>query len=617
MRYASPGMGDAQDRELEQKLLANMRLADIHKLVEEAGPSESAVREAQDAVSARGKRGSEIQPRPPPGDKPKRTPSGGASAAIPAAGGGGGAGDMSLMTAMAGRLRNAEESAAQLRAELKKRDATIAELKASLARSEGLGLVRSQSSPPADASPPPGVQQHTDADGRMLKAHNDKLREMLRKSDAENRSLAKENNEMKAFLKDYGMHWVGNGSAPSPSSSSPNSLSPDPSAAGSPEAHSAAEQSVGVAADLDLKSRDAGLKQGLWKPAVAQGVEESVSLNDEAGPEALGFAMDPAVIAGNVKQLNFIAGEGEKEIAVGADGLRRFKEKALVAYVFYKNGIFARGGPLRAYALQESRVLVKDLMDGYFPWELKDEYPEGVPLRVEFRLQEAWGKTAAGEDDVPLFRAFAGAGQALGGGPVGANADEGAAGGRVDEGACEAAARQREVYQPKAGRGLGETLFRRLPEKVVRANGEVISVRNEIRNLVRGGAECSSSASSNKVVVEHVAVPDGDIAAAMSAPGAASEAAVVGGGGGGGGGEQSRLRIKTPDGDRVLELSLPYDATIEALRRAILAHLSAAGQAVGRFTLRTSFPARQFDRDSETLREAGLVPNASLFMTLV
>ena len=86
MRYASPGMGDAQDRELEQKLLANMRLADIHKLVEEAGPSESAVREAQDAVSARGKRGSEIQPRPPPGDKPKRTPSGGASAAIPAAG---------------------------------------------------------------------------------------------------------------------------------------------------------------------------------------------------------------------------------------------------------------------------------------------------------------------------------------------------------------------------------------------------------------------------------------------------------------------------------------------------------------------------------------------------
>ena len=615
MRYASPGMGDAQDRELEQKLLANMRLADIHKLVEEAGPSESAVREAQDAVSARGKRGSEIQPRPPPGDKPKRTPPGGASAAIPAAGGGSGAGDMSLMTAMAGRLRNAEESAAQLRAELKKRDATIAELKASLARSEGLGLVRSQSSPPADASPPPGVQQHTDADGRMLKAHNDKLREMLRKSDAENRSLAKENNEMKAFLKDYGMHWVGNGSAPSPSSSSPNSLSPDPSAAGSPEAHSAAEQGVGVAADLDLKSRDAGLKQGLWKPAVAQGVEESVSLNDEAGPEALGFAMDPAVIAGNVKQLNFIAGEGEKEIAVGADGLRRFKEKALVAYVFYKNGIFARGGPLRAYTLQESRVLVKDLMDGYFPWELKDEYPEGVPLRVEFRLQEAWGKTAAGEDDVPLFRAFAGAGQALGGGPVGANADEGAAGGRVDEGACEAAARQREVYQPKAGRGLGETLFRRLPEKVVRANGEVISVRNEIRNLVRGGAECSSSASNNKVVVEHVAVPDG--AAAMPAPGAGSEAAVVGGGGGGGGGEQSRLRIKTPDGDRVLELSLPYDATIEALRRAILAHLSAAGQAVGRFTLRTSFPARQFDRDSETLREAGLVPNASLFMSLV
>ena len=60
----------------------------------------------------------------------------------------------------------------------------------------------------------------------------------------------------------------------------------------------------------------------------------------------------------NVKQLNFIAGEGEKEIVAGPDGMRRFKEKALVCYVFYKNGIYARGGPLRPYKLQESKVCV-------------------------------------------------------------------------------------------------------------------------------------------------------------------------------------------------------------------------------------------------------------------
>ena len=35
-------------------------------------------------------------------------------------------------------------------------------------------------------------------------------------------------------------------------------------------------------------------------------------------------------------------------------------------------------------------------------------HEQGVPLRVEFRLSEAWGKNAAGGDEVPIFKAFAG-----------------------------------------------------------------------------------------------------------------------------------------------------------------------------------------------------------------
>ena len=559
------GLGPSQDHELEKKLLSNMRLSDIDKLVNEAGPSEK---------SARGGGGErELQPRPP--DKPRRAPSGsGGSAAS-------GQDDMSLMTAMAGRLRNAEESAAALREELRKRDATIAELRSSLVRSEGMEFVRrSSNNSPSDAA----VAQSSEADLSMVKEHNAKLREMLRRADAENKRLVKENSDIKAFLKDYGMQWVGDGKGAPRSSSraSPNAQSPESAASRSPDS------SASDGADLDLK-------EGLWQPGVALGHgpldSKPADLNDTSGTEALGCPFDPARIASNVKQLNFIAGEGEKEIAVGKDGMRRFKEKCLVSYIFYKNGIFGRGGPLRPYKLPESKVLVNDLMDGYFPWELKDEYPEGVPLRVEFRLAECWGKNSIGDDNVPRFTPFAGAGQALGAAPGEGHVD-GVSGGK------------REVWQPAAGRGAGETLFRRLPANVVGANGEVIPVKDDIMKLVKGDA--SKDRANTKVEIEQVQ--------SVSEPEAAGCAASQGGGGGGG--EISTLRIKTPDGGTVLELRLPCDSTVGDLRAAVREHLMSKGNAhVAAFTIRTSFPAREYDKDAETLRDAGLFPNALLLMT--
>ena len=557
------GIGPSQDRELEKKLLSNMRLADIDKLVQEAGPS--------DKFEVAPARGSELQPRPP--DRPKRAPSGSGGGGA-ANGAGSGPNDMSLMTAMAGRLRNAEESAAALRDELRKRDATIADLRSSLVRSEGMEFVRrSSSNSPLDAV----SAQTSEADLSMVKEHNAKLREMLRRADAENKRLAHENAEMKAFLKDYGMQWVGDGKAPSRSSSvvSSNAQSPDSASTQSPDS------SVADGANLDLK-------EGLWQPGLALGQAadaKPVDLNDASGVDALGCPFDPVRIAANVKQLNFIAGEGEKEIEVGKDGMRRFKEKCLVSYIFYKNGIFGRGGPLRPYKLPESKVLVNDLMDGYFPWELKDEYSEGVPLRVEFRLSESWGKNSAGDDLVPHFTPFAGAGQALGA-AAGDALIEGVGGGN------------REVFQPAAGRGAGETLFRRLPASVIGASGDVISVKDDIMKLVKGGKDKDKE---EKVQVERVGVQ----LQQLQQPATAS----------GGGAEISTLRIKTPDGGTVLELCLPYDSTVGELRAAVRGHLSSGGAPVSAFTIRTSFPAREYDNDAETLREAGLIPNALLLMT--
>ena len=573
------GIGPAQDRELEKKLLENMRLADIDKLVQEAGPDAALVE--KELASARCRGGGKLQSRAP--DNPGRASGAGGSA---------GGGDMSLMTAMAGRLRNAEEAASALRDELKKRDATIADLRSRLVRSEGVEFVRRSSSSSPGAHPVGGPS--SDADLSMVKDHNAKLRELLRKADAENKRLADENTEIKAFLKDYGMVWVGNGQPPSASSSLTSSAAHSPDSA----SHSSAD------ADSATGSPEFKLEKGMWQPSVAAGEngDAGVNLNDEAGPAALGCPFDPVRITANVKQLNFVAGEGEKEIAVGPDGMRRFKEKALVAYVFYKNGIFGRGGPLRPYKLPESKVLVKDLMDGYFPWELKDEYPEGVPLRVEFRLAEAWGRNAAGAENVPAFKAFAGAGQALGAAAGGEGGGAGS-GGALGDG-------DREVWKPAAGRSKGDTLFRRLPASVIGSNGDVISVRDDIMDLVRGPKD------TEKVHIQKV-VPavgggvggnGGSASGGVSSSGAEDDGVKTQ--------EMSTLRIKTPDGGQMLELTLPYDATIGALKEALRAHLARGGGGVKGFSLRTAFPAREYDKEEETLRVAGLIPNALLVMAL-
>lgn len=48
----------------------------------------------------------------------------------------------------------------------------------------------------------------------------------------------------------------------------------------------------------------------------------------------------------------------------------------------YANGLMLFEGPFRKFTDPTAKMLIKDLSDGYFPWELKERYPEGVPFSV-------------------------------------------------------------------------------------------------------------------------------------------------------------------------------------------------------------------------------------------
>ena len=46
--------------------------------------------------------------------------------------------------------------------------------------------------------------------------------------------------------------------------------------------------------------------------------------------------------------------------------------------VYYKNGLMVKRGPFRAADSKSYKIFVDDIVDGYFPSEYKEEYPDGV-----------------------------------------------------------------------------------------------------------------------------------------------------------------------------------------------------------------------------------------------
>ena len=58
--------------------------------------------------------------------------------------------------------------------------------------------------------------------------------------------------------------------------------------------------------------------------------------------------------------------------------------------VFYKNGVHLEGFPIFYNGSHDALALISDLLDGYFPRQLEKSDPDGVPLELVDRLDEAY-----------------------------------------------------------------------------------------------------------------------------------------------------------------------------------------------------------------------------------
>ncbi|CAK6967550.1 UBX domain-containing protein 11 [Scomber scombrus] len=138
--------------------------------------------------------------------------------------------------------------------------------------------------------------------------------------------------EMEGFLNDYGLIWVGDGECEQTQSS----------------------------------------ERGLRQPGTS-GVRN--------------FHMNFDLVQQRIMELNILAGEGEYFVQSTATGAQLAK-KDPIQLRLYRNGIIMFDGPFRSYGELSTQRCMQDLMDGYFPSELQERFPDGVPFEVHDKRDE-------------------------------------------------------------------------------------------------------------------------------------------------------------------------------------------------------------------------------------
>jgi UBX domain-containing protein 11 len=91
------------------------------------------------------------------------------------------------------------------------------------------------------------------------------------------------------------------------------------------------------------------------------------------------FVCNYDMIFNNIKELNSLLEFDEPKIHEYATNKAKFQiNDYTIKLTMYKNGLMLYDGPFRSFAEGITRKFCIDLMDGYYPSELQEKYPEGV-----------------------------------------------------------------------------------------------------------------------------------------------------------------------------------------------------------------------------------------------
>ncbi|XP_069952598.1 uncharacterized protein [Cherax quadricarinatus] len=191
------------------------------------------------------------------------------------------------------------------------------------------------------------------------------------------RKLERQVMEMERFLGEYGMVWceaeetylLDNPVNASGSYSSSEATSPNLTPSHMPRTHPR----------VRIKRHRRNHKNKEVRRVVAESTSRSIS--SEAEP----FTLDYEKLLAAVSELN-LAAQGDAVVAAAAAATAAEAGESL-QLTLYKNGIVVDEGGFRNFEAVKTRQFLQDILDGFFPSELQDTFPQGIPIKVRDKRQ--------------------------------------------------------------------------------------------------------------------------------------------------------------------------------------------------------------------------------------
>ncbi|XP_035019204.2 UBX domain-containing protein 11 isoform X3 [Hippoglossus stenolepis] len=319
--------------------------------------------------------------------------------------------------------------------------------------------------------------------------------------------------EMESFLKDYGLTWVGDG-----------------------------ESSDSAECTQTHSSGTSGVRD---------------------------FHMNFNLVLQRIKELNILAGEGESYVRSTATGAQ-LARKDPVHLRLYSNGIVMFDGPFRSYQEHSTQQCMQDLMDGYFPSELQDRFPDGVPFQLHDRRDEEFIFR-------PAWDQFPGNGRAVYG--------------EKDDASNVAS------FKTQGRKLTTDQFLSRMPKVVVKA-GRVIDIRESLRATLQGSSAAQSSDSAILIDTAALQAMEQRLQASSSDRPSSAHDIIT-------------LKVKAEDGDHTYVLTMGFSETIGHLRQYLDKH---RGGGLPGYDIISAYPQCCYEDNSRTLQSCGLTTNATLLL---
>ena len=100
---------------------------------------------------------------------------------------------------------------------------------------------------------------------------------------------------------------------------------------------------------------------------------------------------DSSIFMSKIEELNRIAEPGKVEFVQNGN-ISTLKQHKPILITLCNDGFKLDNGPLRLYEKPVNQEFLKDIIDGFFPQEFKEQYPDGVKFKVEDKRRKKEAK---------------------------------------------------------------------------------------------------------------------------------------------------------------------------------------------------------------------------------